>query len=127
MLWRSKALQRPKLQLGEAYAKFSFWRAIFGSQVGQIVFMLGLFALWCGEHALMKSRGGVTFLFAALTVLAVVVVLAVLAIAWKILKFVCKCARFLVGFVLGVVLVAALLCNIPCDSLDLWMGKHFNC
>ena len=117
---------RLELQLGEAYAKFSFWRAVFGSKPGQIVFMLALLGLWYGEHALMKSQGGVIFLIAALAVLAVVLVLAVLAIISKILKFVYKCVRVLVGCVLGVVLVVAVLCNIPCTSLDLWMGKHFN-
>ena len=53
-------------------------------------------------------------------------VVTVLAITWKILKLVYKCVRFLVGCLLGVVLVLAVLCNVPCDSLDLWMGKHFN-
>ena len=84
-----------------------------------------MFALWYGEHALMKSPGGVIFLIAALAELAVVVVLAILAIVWKILTFVYKCVRFLVGCVLGVVLLLAVLCNVPCDALDRWIGKHF--
>ena len=85
---------RIELQLGEAFAKFSFWSAIWASKSGQLVIVLALLGLFYGERAILSHRTtGVLFIAA----LATAFVVTVLAIGWRLLKFVYKCVRFLVS------------------------------
>jgi len=114
---------RLELQLGEAYAKFSFWRAIWTSKLGQLVIVLALLGLCSGTTWSMATSFRATTLMFSLGLATIFVIGAIL---WKLLSFVYKCVHVLLGCLLRVVLVLAVLCNIPCDSLDLWMGKHFN-
>jgi hypothetical protein len=44
---------RVELPLGEAYAKFSFWRAIWTSAPGQLVLVLAILGLFYEERAIL--------------------------------------------------------------------------
>jgi hypothetical protein len=113
---------RLELQLGEAYEKFSFWKSIGTSKLGQLVIVLVLLGLCFGTRWSSKTPFHAAILMVSL---GLALLLVVGAIVWKVLSLVYKCARVLAGCLLRVVLVLAVLCNIPCDSLDILVGRHF--